>query len=131
MSEEQKAKIRATKAANPYRYTPEQIAKRVEKQIGQKRSQQSKDKISAALKGKPKGPMSDENKVKISLGSKGKAKPKGFGNKVALRMQQQFRDNNPNQREDLKKVCPHCGGKFGPSNYIRWHGDRCRSLQSG
>jgi hypothetical protein len=130
MSEEQKAKIRATKASNPYKYTPEQIAKRVEKQVGQKRSQESKDKISAALKGKLKGPMSDENKVKISLGSKGKTKPEGFGNKVALRMQQKFRDNNPNQREDLKKICPHCGGKFGPSNFTRWHGDRCRTLNN-
>ena len=128
MSEEQKAKIRATKAANPYKYTFEQIAKRVEKQKGQKRSQETKDNISDSLKGKLKGPMSNENKQKISLGSKGKPKPIGFGDKVSARMQQEFTTNNPNKREDLKKICPHCTGKFGPSNYARWHGNRCKSM---
>jgi len=126
MSEEQKARIRATKAANPYKYSPEQIAKRVEKQTGQKRKQETKDSISKSLKGKLKGPMSEENKLRISLGSKGKAKPDGFGDIVAVRMKEEFTNNNPNKREDLKKICPHCEGKFGPSNYTRWHGDRCK-----
>jgi ribosomal protein L37AE/L43A len=37
MSEEQKEKIRATKLANPIRMSPESIAKRLEKIVGQKR----------------------------------------------------------------------------------------------
>jgi hypothetical protein len=37
MSEEQKAKIRATKAANPTKMSAESIAQRIAKQTGQKR----------------------------------------------------------------------------------------------
>lgn len=40
MSDEQKAKIRATKAANPTKMSAESIARRVSKQIGQKRQKQ-------------------------------------------------------------------------------------------
>jgi hypothetical protein len=50
MSEEQKAKIRATKAAKPYKWDPEALAKRVQSQTGAKRSPETKAKIAAALK---------------------------------------------------------------------------------
>jgi hypothetical protein len=126
MSEEQKAKIRATKAANPYTPTPEAVAKRLEKIVGQKRSEETKRKISEALKGKLKGPMSDSEKLKRSVTASGKTKPAGFGNKVAKRMKESFTKNNPNRRDDLKQVCPYCSLKVGPSNFSRWHGDRCR-----
>jgi hypothetical protein len=49
MSEEQKAKIRATKAANPTKRSAEAIAKTVAKQRGQKRTPEQRAKISAAL----------------------------------------------------------------------------------
>ena len=39
----------------------------------------------------------------------------------------EWTEKNPNKREDLKKICPHCNGKFGPSNYARWHGAQCQS----
>ena len=80
--------------------------------------------------GKLKGPMSDEEKLKRSLTMKGKAKPEGFGDKVAERMKHSFTENNPNKREDLKKICPHCGTKSGPSGYARWHGDNCKTKLS-
>ena len=82
MSEEQKAIIRATKAANPYKYTPEQIARRVAKQTGQTRSQETKDNISKSLKGKLKGPMSEENKLRISIGATGIKKTKTHSSNV-------------------------------------------------
>jgi hypothetical protein len=50
MSEEQKAKIRATKAANPTKRSTEAIAKTVAKQRGQKRTPEQRAKIAAALK---------------------------------------------------------------------------------
>jgi hypothetical protein len=127
MSEEQKEKIRAAKKANPYKPTEETRAKQAMAQTGKTHSQETKDKIRDALAGIVKGPMSEENKLKISAGTKGKSKPEGFGEIVAQRMKEEFTQNNPNKREDLKKICPHCSGKFGPSNYARWHGDRCQN----
>jgi hypothetical protein len=50
MSEEQKAKIRATKAANPTKRSAEAIAKTVAKQRGQKRTPEQRAKIAAALR---------------------------------------------------------------------------------
>lgn len=110
--------------------TPEVLAeshrKRLEKLKDYKHSDETKLKQSLALKGRLKGPMSKEEKLKRSLTMKGKAKPEGFGDKVAERMREQFSKNNPNQREDLKKICPHCGTKSGPSGYARWHGPNCK-----
>lgn len=82
MSEEQKAKIKATKALNPYKYSQEQIAKRVAKQTGQKRSEETKLKMSLAAKGKPKGPMSEEGKLKRSLALLGTKKTKTHADNV-------------------------------------------------
>ena len=50
MSEEQKAKIRATKAVNPTKRSADAIAKTVAKQRGQKRTLEQRAKIAAALK---------------------------------------------------------------------------------
>ena len=73
--------------------------------------------------------VSQETKQKISSTSKGKPKPAGFGDNVALRMKTEFTENNPNKREDLKKICPKCNKKVGPSNFTRWHGDRCSAVK--
>ena len=74
MSEEQKEKIRATKKRNPYTPTPEQIKKQILRQTGTKKTIETKNKISNALIGKLKGPMSDSQKLAISLSSTGKKK---------------------------------------------------------
>ena len=79
---------------------------------------------------KPKGPMSEEEKLKRSIKQKGVKKPEGFGDKVAERMKEEFSYNNPNRRADLKKVCEHCGIKTGPSNYTRWHGTNCKQRET-
>ena len=101
-------------------------AKRIAKVLGQKRTDETRLKMSASATGKPKGPMSEEQKLKRSTKMKGKSKPKGFGDKVAIRMKAEFSKNNPNKREDLKKICPHCAKTFGPSHYTRWHGIKCK-----
>lgn len=101
--------------------------KRIAKILGTKQSEETKLKKSLALKGKLKGPMSEEQKQIRSIKQKGVPKPKGFGQKVAERMKNEFSENNPNRRPDLQKICEHCGKKVGPSNYTRWHGDNCKA----
>jgi len=127
MSEEQKAKIRATKAANPTKRSAEAIAKTVAKQIGQKRSQETKDKIRAALKGKPKGPMSKEEKLKRSLGNLGKSKPSGMGAKLSATVAAQLAAGT-HYTQQPKQTCPHCGIQAGKARYNAFHGDKCKHL---
>jgi hypothetical protein len=59
-------------------------AKRVAKILGQKRSEDTRIKMSLASKGKPKGPMTDEHRAAISAGGKGIKKHEGHGDKVRL-----------------------------------------------
>lgn len=125
ITDEHRANL-VTAAKNRKPLSAESIAAGAAKRRGQKRSLATCEKMSLASKGKPKGPMSEEEKLKRSTTMKGKAKPEGFGDKVAERMKQSFTENNPNKREDLKKICPHCGTKSGPSGYARWHGDNCK-----
>jgi hypothetical protein len=30
-------------------------------------------------------------------------------------------------RNREKQTCPHCGKQAGPTNFVRWHGDNCRT----
>jgi len=57
--------------------------KRIAKVTGRKDSDEAKLKKSIALKGKLKGPMSKEQKIKISENSKGIKKKEGHGSNVA------------------------------------------------
>ena len=57
--------------------------KRIAKILGRKDTEEAKLKKSLALKGKLKGPMSDEQKTKISANSKGIKKKEGHGSNVA------------------------------------------------
>jgi len=57
-------------------------AKRVAKILGQKRSEETCLKMSLASKGKPKGPMSDEEKLKRSRTQTGVAKKEGHADNV-------------------------------------------------
>ena len=82
MSEEQKAKIRATKAANPYKPTAEAISKRLTKVVGRKCTEETKLKMSRSAKGKLKGPMSEEEKNKRSLTLTGVKKINGHAENV-------------------------------------------------
>jgi len=59
------------------------IADRVSKVVGTKRSEQAKQNISLALKGKPKGPMSEEQKLKRSTKMIGKKKTMSHATNVA------------------------------------------------
>jgi hypothetical protein len=128
MSEEQKAKIRATKAANPTKLTAEQKAKISARQTGTKRSEETKDRIRAALKGKPKGPMSEEEKLKRSLANLGKPKPKGMGEKLKSTIAAQKAAGT--HYSQIKLTCPHCGTQASKARYNGYHGDKCKRKAS-
>ena len=126
MSEEQKQKIRATKAANPYKWDPEKLANRIQTQTGVKRSQETKDKIRDALTGKPKGPMSAEGKIKRSLALVGKTKPEGMGARLSATVAAQLAAGT-HYSQQPKQTCPHCGVQASKARYNGYHGNKCRS----
>jgi hypothetical protein len=128
MSEEQKAKIRATKAANPYKWDPEKLAKRVASQTGAKRSQETKNKIRNSLLGKPKGPMSEEEKLKRSIALKGKSKPDGHGKRISETVAAQLAAGT--HYSQIKLTCPHCGIQASKARYNGYHGDKCKRKAS-
>ena len=98
-----------------------------QKTRGQKRTNEQRERMSNSMKGIKKGPMSQEEKDKRSKALLGRSKPPGFGKHLIESKRKEWTEKNPNKREDLKKICPHCNGKFGPSNYARWHGAQCQS----
>jgi len=126
MSEDQKEKIRATKAANPYKWDKETLEKRIAKQVGTKRSQETKDKIRAALKGKPKGPMNEEEKLKRSIALKGKSKRQGHGDRISATVAAQ-KAAGTHYTQQPKLICPHCGIQAAKHRYNAFHGDKCKS----
>lgn len=56
--------------------------KRIAKILGQKRTEETKLKMSMATKGKPKGPQSGEHRLAISFGGKGIKKCEGHSDNV-------------------------------------------------
>lgn len=129
MSEEQKAKIRATKSNNPTKLTDEQKAKIAANRLGKKHSKETKAKMSAAHKGKPKGPMSDEEKLKRSLGNLGKSKPKGMGARLSATVAAQLAAGT-HYTQQPKLTCPHCGTQASKARYNGYHGEKCKHKHS-
>ena len=103
------------------------MLKAVAKQLGQKRSDETKLKMSLSAKGKPKGPMSEENKLKISQGTKGKSKPIGMGTRLSATVAAQLAAGT-HYTQQPKQTCPHCGVQANKARYNGYHGLNCRSL---
>jgi len=85
-SDEQKQLLREKAKANHANgnvYTKESQEKRIAKVIGQKRTDETKKLMSLASKGKPKGPMSEEQKIARSITMTGQKKTKSHGANVA------------------------------------------------
>ena len=125
ITEEQREKNRI--AATGKKRSADAIAKAVAKQLGQKRSEETKLKMSLASKGKPKGPMSEENKLKISQGTKGKSKPTGMGTRLSATVAAQLAAGT-HYTQQPKQTCPHCGVQANKARYNGYHGLKCRSL---
>jgi hypothetical protein len=124
ITEEQREKNRI--AATGKKFSQEVIEKRSAKIRGQKRSEETKLKMSLASKGKPKGPMSEENKLKISQSTKGKAKPEGMGAKLSATVAAQ-KAAGTHYTQQPKQTCPHCGIQASKARYNGFHGDKCHS----
>ena len=101
ITEEQREKNR--KAALGKKFSAESIAKRTAKQRGQKRSQQTKDKIAASLKGLIRGPMSKDEKLKRSLALKGTTKTKEHSNNVRNAVAGNISINKDGEEKKVKK----------------------------
>ena len=85
MSDEQKQLLRERAKANHASgkmYSAESQAIRIAKVTGQKRTEETKIKMSLASIGKLKGPMTEEHRAAISAGGKGIKKHEGHGDKV-------------------------------------------------
>ena len=123
ITEEQREKNRI--AATGKKFSQEVIEKRSAKIRGQKRSEETKLKMSLASKGKPKGPMSEENKLKISQSTKGKAKPDGMGAKLSATVAAQ-KAAGTHYTQQPKQTCPHCGIQASKARYNGFHGDKCK-----
>ena len=124
MSEEQKIKIRETKAANPFRPTNEWKAALAARRTGQTHSEETKLKMSLSAKGKPKGPMSDEGKQIRSESAKGKSKPEGMGAKLSETVAAQLAAGT-HYTQQPKQTCPHCGVQASKARYNGYHGNAC------
>ena len=122
ITEEQREKNRI--AATGKKFSQEVIEKRSAKIRGQKRSEETKLKMSLAAKGKPKGPMSEENKLKISQGTKGKAKPPGQGAAISATVAAQRAAGT--HYSQVKIQCPHCPVQASKARYNAYHGDKCK-----
>ena len=122
ITEEQREKNRI--AATGKKFSQEVIEKRSAKIRGQKRSEGTKLKMSLAAKGKPKGQMSDEHKLKISQGTKGKAKPPGQGAAISATVAAQRAAGT--HYSQVKIQCPHCPVQASKARYNAYHGDKCK-----
>ena len=86
MSEEQKQLLREKAKENHASgkiYSTESQQKRIAKVLGQKRTDETRKKMSASHTGKIKGPQSEEHKLAISLAGKGIKKKQGHSTNVA------------------------------------------------
>jgi len=128
-TEEQKEKNRL--AAKGRKMSPESIAKGVAKRRGQKRTEEQKAKIAKSVKEalakNPRGPMSDEHKLKRSLASLGKPKPAGHTERRLATLAKQLAEGTHYSQQ--KKTCPHCGVVASKGPYTRYHGPHCQALK--
>ena len=77
--------------------------KRVAKMIGQKRTDETKKLMSLASKGKPKGPMSEEQKQARSITMTGQKKTKSHATNVANAVLGNISINKDNTEKKVKK----------------------------
>lgn len=128
MSEEQKAKIRATKKANPRVITDEYREARRQQMIGTTRSEETKQKMSMVAKGKLKGPMDSKIKQRISNSTKGISKNPTSVLKRTETLKRLAAEGTHHSM--IKVTCPHCGTEMQKLLYARYHGPRCSTLKS-
>jgi hypothetical protein len=101
LTDEQRKRI-SDAAKNRPRASAESIAKNSAARRGLKRSDETKLKQSVALKGRLKGPMSEEEKLKRSMTQKGVSKIKTHGANVAAAVTGNISINKDNIEKKVK-----------------------------
>lgn len=81
---------------------------------GKNVSDETKEKISSSLKGKPK---SDQHKLNLSKANLGK--------KLSDETKEKLRISSTGKKQEIVK-CPHCGKEGGKGGMIKWHFDNCK-----
>jgi hypothetical protein len=106
MSDDQKQLLREKAKANHANgkvYSKESQQKRIAKVLGQKRTDETKRLMSLASKGKPKGPMSEEQKKARSITMTGQKKTKSHATNVANAVLGNISINKDNTEKKVKK----------------------------
>jgi hypothetical protein len=106
MSDDQKQLLREKAKANHANgkvYSKESQQKRIAKVLGQKRTDETKRLMSLASKGKPKGPMSEEQKQARSITMTGQKKTKSHATNVANAVKGNISINKDNTEKKVKK----------------------------
>lgn len=75
---------------------------------------------------------SDETRLKMSLIKKGKSRPESFLEKMRVKMAGEanpmFGKISPMRGKKFPTIpCEHCGKEVAKGNYIRWHGENCKT----
>lgn len=123
-TEEVRQKLR--EARKNYKHSPETIEKL--KEAWKKRepfSEEAKQNMSKAAKGKPKGPFSKEHKRKLT---EARRKRGSYSEETRRKMSESMKGKNKIQK---KVKCPHCSKSGGQSNMTRYHFDNCKLKSQG
>jgi hypothetical protein len=130
MSEEQKQKMKDTIAKNGRIISPDTVKKILESRKDYTHSEETRQKIGAAHKGKTQI-VTEEQKQKISATLKGRTptwlvgKPapnRGISHSSETVAKLKLAAQN---RERL--TCIHCGKTAPKCSFTRWHGDNCKN----
>jgi len=110
-----------------------------------KHSEETRAKISEALKGRKGKKISEENKAKLSAANKGNKYRKGRkhseetrakmsaankGRKGKKHSEESKRKMSEAFKRRTKHECPHCHKFHNAANLARWHGDNCEAKNS-
>ena len=116
-----------------------------EKNTGKKLTSEQINKQVAAQTGRKREPFSDEWKAKLSAAGSGKNNSRygvvvteetrcKIGDRIRGRKQtdeERARRSAANMgKKREKKLCPHCEQMIAVNTYARWHGPKCRELNT-
>lgn len=102
-----------------------------QKRYGKKLSEETKQRISNAQKGKKRKLHSEETRKKMSNSKIGKKRPEHSAKLKGKKQSDQTKQKLSDKLKGIPKnkiLCPHCGKIGGNSNMIRYHFDNCKVL---
>ena len=128
MSDEQKYKMKETIVKNGRYISPETVAKILESRKSYKHSEETKQKIGNAHRGKTQI-VTEETKQKISNSLKGKPnhnKGKSAYNLGISHSEETIKKLKLAAQNRERLACIHCGKTAPKCSFTRWHGDNCK-----